>query len=608
MEKKAPAAAQRRIAGLYYLGAGLLIFVLLVMAYLPALEGGLLWDDDAYVTPPELQSAQGLGRIWFDLGATAQYYPFVYSAFWIEHRIWGDATLGYHLVNIIFHTISACLILAIMRRLFLPGAWLGALIFALHPVFVESVAWITEQKNTLSGVFYLSAALLYLRFDESRKRKLYFWAFTLFLLAILSKSVTATLPAALLVVLWWRHGKLDSKNDVAPLAPWLAVGIGGGIVTAWMERKFVGAEGVQFDLSFVQRLLIAGRALWFYCAKLVWPVNLMFVYPRWNIDAHAPLQYLFLAGVLIVAAGLIWMARRWRGPLAGFLFFAGTLMPALGFLNVYPFLFSYVADHFQYLASLGVIVPAAGGLAMAGRRVPPAAAWAGSVIVTALMLLTWSQSGAYRSAETLYRETLARNPGAWMAEGNLGSELMKIPGRTAEAVPHLQAALRLNPGLAEAHNNLGLILSDDPQRLNDAISEFQAALRSKPNYAEAHNNLGSALSDAGRREEAIGEFRKALAIRPNYAEAHNNLGSALSELPDRLPAAIAEFQAALAINPNLAEAHANFAAALARAPGRLQEAIYQMELAVRLRPEMQQWREMLGKMRTAAADAAAPGR
>jgi tetratricopeptide (TPR) repeat protein len=598
MAKKAAVPARWRLANRKDVLAALGIFGLLVLVYYPALHGGRVWDDDAHITPPQLQSWSGLWRIWFELGATQQYYPLLHSAFWIEHWMWGDSVFGYHLVNLILHGISAFLVIAIMRRLSILGAGLGALIFTLHPVCVESVAWISEQKNTLSAVCYLSSALLYLRFDQTRKKGLYLWALGLFVLALLSKSVTATLPAALLVVLWWQRGRLEWKRDLLPLAPWILIGVASGFLTAWVERRYIGAEGAAFALTPVQRCLLAGRILWFYFGKLVWPVNLMFVYPRWNINPAQGWQYLFPAGTVAVAAVFGWIARKSRGPLAGLLFFAVTLIPALGFVNVYPFIFSYVADHFQYLASLGVIVPAAAALTTAARRVPTGVSWVGSLVVTVFAILTWSQSGTYQNAETLYRSTLALNPASWLAESNLGGELMKSPGRSSEAVPHLEAALSLKPDLAEAHNNMGLIFSDDRLRLPEAIAEFQLALRIKPNWAEAHNNLGSALSDAGHREEAIAQFREALRIDPNYAEAHNNLGSTISESPNQQAEAIAEFEAALAINPNLAEAHANLGTALAKA-GRIPEAILHMEKAVRIRPDMQVWRQVLGQLQAA---------
>lgn len=571
------------------------IFCLVLLAYLPALNGGLVWDDDAHITRPELQSWHGLGRIWFDFGATQQYYPLLHSAFWLEHWAWGDSVAGYHLANLVQHALSAYLLLLILKRLSVSGAWLAAILFALHPICVESVAWISEQKNTLSAVFYLGSALIYLDFDENRRKSSYFVALGLFLLALLSKSVTATLPAALLVILWWRRGRLNWKADILPLTPWLSIGVASGLLTTWIERRFIGAQGAQFTLTLVQRCLLAGRVIWFYASKVIWPANLMFVYPRWTLDPRDGRQYLFPLAVVAVAAALLWLARTNRGPLAGLLFFTGTLVPALGFVSVYPFRFSYVADHFQYLASLGIIVPAAWLLsATPARKLIPTA------LAAAFAFLTWSQSANYSSADALYRDTISRNPSSWLAENNLGGLLMKLPGRAQEAIPHFEAALRSNPDLAEAHNNLGLILGDLPGRLPDAISEYQAALRIRPDYPEAHNNLGSALSDAGRRDEAIAEYREALHLRPNYAEAHNNLGSAFSELPDQLPAAIAEFEAALQLDPTLAEAQANLGTTLVKIPGRLPEAISHLEAAVRIRPDMQPWRQILAQLRGAA--------
>jgi len=341
------------------IGTWALLFFATLIAYLPALRGGLLWDDDHHLTSPDLQSFHGLWRIWFDPGATQQYYPLLHSAFWIEHRIWGDSVLGYHVANVLLHATAVFLLIAILRRLSLPGAWLAGFMFALHPICVEAVAWISEQKSTLSGVLYLCSALAWLHFDQTRSKRKYFLATGLFVLALLSKTVTATLPAALLVVLWWKRGRVDWRRDARPLLPWLALGACAGIFTAWMERTSIGAQGPDFALTLAARFLLAGRAICFYAGKLLWPAGLMFTYPRWTFDTREWWQYGFPALVVAVAIALALAARRHRGPLAGFLLFAGTLFPVLGFLNVYPFLFSFVADHFQYLACLGIIVPAA---------------------------------------------------------------------------------------------------------------------------------------------------------------------------------------------------------------------------------------------------------
>jgi len=572
------------------MGMAGLIFGATFLAYLPAVHGGFLWDDEGHVTKPELQSFHGLVRIWGEVGATQQYYPLLHSAFWVEHRLWGDSLVGYHLMNLLLHAGAACLVVAIMRRLALPGAGLAGLLFALHPVCVESVAWISEQKNTLSAVFYLGAMLAYLHFDRDRRRSHYYLALGLFLLALLSKTVTATLPAALLVIFWWQRARLDWRRDVLPLAPWLLLGACGGLFSAWMERTIIGAGGAEFALTPVQRGLVAGRAICFYLGKLAWPADLMFIYPRWNVNPAVGWQYLFPLAVLVLLAALGWVARRRRGPLAAFLLFVGTLFPSLGFLNVYPFVFSYVADHFQYLACLGILAPVASMLTATTARLSTATQRAipilGGVLLTMLGGLTWRQSTQYGDAETLFRETLARNPACWMAHNNLGNILAQIPGRLPEAMAHYESALQTRPDFAEAHFNLANALAKTPGRQREAIVHYEAALRGKPDYPEAHNNLGETLAKIPeRRPQAIAQFEAALRINPEFAEAHNNLGVALSSAPDRRPQAIAQFEAALRARPDFAEAHFNLANLLAKTPDRLPEAIAQYEAALRGKPD-----------------------
>ena len=598
------------------LRGGLLIFGATLLAYLPALHGGFLWDDDGHVTRADLRSLDGLRRIWFEVGATQQYYPLLHTAFWVEHRLWGDATVGYHLLNILLHAAAACLVVAVVRRLALPGAWLAGFIFALHPVCVESVAWISEQKNTLSAVFYLGSALVYLRFDGDRRRSRYWVATGLFVLALLTKTVTATLPAALLVVLWWRRGRISGNRDVRPLLPWFALSASAGLCSAWVERVFIGARGSDFSLTGLERGLMAGRVIWFYLGKLVWPADLIFIYPRWDIDPKAWWQYLFPLAVLVVVVGLVVGARRFRGPLgraaaaglAGFLIFAGTLFPAWGFINVYPFKFSYVADHFQYLASLGIIVPLAAGLTLAAGRLAaatrPLVPAAGGVLLAVLAVLTWRQSRMYRDAQTLFRETLAQNPACSMAHNNLGLILSQIPGRMPEAIGQYRAALRIDPRNAEAHLNLGYALTKVPGDLSEAIAEDEAAVRLVPGLAEAHDNLGVALALVpGRMPDAVGEFETAVRLNPRSAEMHDNLGVALFGMPERLPEAIDELEAAARIDPASAAIHSHLAAALAKNPGQLPEAIAQLESAVRLSPGSAAMHSQLGLVL-----AKAPGR
>ena len=561
------------------------------MAYRPAWNGGFIWDDDAHVTQPHLRSWHGLYRVWFDLGATQQYYPLLHSAFWIEHKLWGDAPLGYHLVNIFLHVVAALMVAAVLRRLEIPGAYLAAAIFALHPVQVESVAWITELKNTLSAAFYLAAAWLYICFDQGvgrhgpMKKRFYCGALALFVLGLLSKTVTATLPAALLVIFWWKRGRLSWRRDVLPLVPFFVLGAAAGLFTAWVERKLIGAEGAAFDLTWIDRCLIAGRVIWFYLGKLLWPANLIFIYPRWHIDPSVWWQYVFLLAALMSAAALWALRRRWRGPLAGALYFVGTLFPVLGFFNIFPFIYSFVADHFQYLAGLGVIVVASAAMAMFAERRPVPFRYAGYFACLALLAvlacLTWRQCRMYGDLESLYRTTLEKNPECWMAHMNLGTVLGK-KGLPDDELEQYKQTLLLHPDYPEAINNIGVVLEKKGQT-QDAIEHYKRAIAMKPEYAEAYNNLGIVRVRLGQMQEAIDSFERALKANPDYIEALNNLGSALTRI-GRPQEAIERFRHILDLRPDLPDVHNNFAIALVQT-GKFQEALEHCEEAVRLRPD-----------------------
>jgi tetratricopeptide (TPR) repeat protein len=526
------------------------IYALAILAYLPVRHAGFIWDDDSYVTNNALlHEPGGLTRIWFEPGATAQYYPLVFTTFWIEHHIWGPHPLGYHLVNVLLHATSAVLLGFLLTRLSVPGAWLAAILFAVHPVEVESVAWITERKNVLSGVCYLGAALAYLRFAGITKREareyhdwpFYAAALVLFGAALLSKTVTASLPAALLLVLWYKRGRVTVR-DLAWLAPLFVAGLILSSYTAWLEKTHVGAEGATWDLTWLQRCLIAGRALWFYAGKIVWPHPLIFNYPKWTIDALDKTLYLYPIAALAVIA-LLWCLRHriGRGPLVAVLVFAGTLTPALGFFDVYPFRFSWVADHFQYHASIALIVLITGALATIMKNHRSLLIGVSTALTLTLAVLTFRQAHVYRNRETLWTDTLAKNPDSWMAVHHLGNLAFEA-GHLEQARQRYARVLEMAPWDPQAQYNYGAILHELSQN-EAAVPYLREAIKMRPDYAKAHKMLAIVYAALGKLDPAVKEFDIALQINPNDAEAHRNIAQVLDALGRHAEAAIHRQQA-----------------------------------------------------------------
>jgi hypothetical protein len=283
------------------------------VAYQPTWHAGFIgWDDDSYVTDERaLRSLGGLERIWVKPGTTPQYYPLVFTTFWAEYHVWKLQPFGYHLVNILLHGLNAVLLWFVLRRLKIPGSWWAAAVFVLHPVGVESVAWITELKNTQSGVFFLLSMLCFLRFRPLNGRDAvrvcdwrdYPLALVLFLCALLSKTATCPVPAVLALLIWWKTGRFG-KRDALELTPLFVLGVASGFMTIWMEKQYTGVvRGAEWSLSLAQRCLVAGRALWFYAGKLFWPRDFTFIYPRWEVDASAGMSVRDGNGVAYLSAG-----------------------------------------------------------------------------------------------------------------------------------------------------------------------------------------------------------------------------------------------------------------------------------------------------------------
>jgi len=527
---------------------------LCAVVYLPAIvRGGFVWDDDDYVTENEaLRSVRGLWRIWTDPRALPQYYPLVHSSYWVELRLWGLDPRGYHLVNVLLHGIAAVLFWRLLSWLAVPGAFWAAAVFAVHPVHVESVAWITERKNVLSGVFFLGAGFAYCRWALGRRRaggvRLYGLAAGLFLCALASKTVAATLPLALLAVVWWKRGRIGLA-DLLPLLPLFAVGAAAGSLTAWLERHHVGAAGPDWEIPYVERLLVAGRAIWFYLGKLVWPHPLVFIYPKWTPRASDPAEWAWiLAALATLSLAVALRGRIGRAPAAAAFYFVATIAPALGFVPVYPMRFSWVADHFQYLASLG---PIALGMAAASRAVERLDPRVGRAVFGLLILvlgaLAFDRCRLYQDEETLWRRTIEANPRAFIAYNNLGGILLER-GELEEASRLFEAATEIAPHAPEAWNNLGIV-RERQNRPADAIESYRAALAADPDWADAHNNLGAALASAGRLSEALGHLERAVGIRPGFSKARYNLGLVLGRL-GRFERALAELEEASRLDPS----------------------------------------------------------
>lgn len=572
----------------------LLLVLVTLAAYAPVVAGGFIWDDNAHITSnPTLEHLQGLRRIWFEPGATQQYYPLTFTSFWIERHLWGLDARGYHLLNVLLHAVSAVLVWRILHCLRVGWALPAALVFALHPVQVESVAWISERKNILSGVLYFSALLAYLRFDPlgakpaaaDRQWRWYGLSIGLFTAALLSKTVTCTLPAVIVLLVWWKRGRLTWRDSV-PLLPLFVMGATLGLFTAWVERVHIGAQGEDWSFSLVERCLIAGRALWFYAGKLLLPINLTFSYARWEIDASEWWQYLFpIAAVSAVVA--MWAARSriGRGPLVAVLIFAGSLFPALGFINVYPMRYSFVADHFQYLASLGLIVLFVELVRrvfelrfVKGQR-PATISVAACVLAALLGPLTWSQARVYRDSMTLYGDVVAKNPSSWMAHHNLAREFV-TQQKLEAAIDHFEQALALKPDAPEIHVGLGITLGR-LGRLDQSVRHLEEAIRLAPDDFVAHTNLGIALASRGDLVQAIDHYAQALAVNPGFSPAHYNLANALYEgNPDQ---AAHHYLRALESDPDHVLAHYYLAGALSQ-QGKLDQALHHYHEALQLEP------------------------
>jgi tetratricopeptide (TPR) repeat protein len=585
--------------------AALVLVLLVVIVYLPSVRGRFLWDDDFWTTRISglLRDVSGLRLMWCQPTALQQYYPLSGTSFWLDYHLWGFWTLPYHVENVLLHATSAVLFWQLLRRLETPGAWLAGAVFAVHPVMVESVGWITERKNVLSLVFYLGALLAYGHFHSFWKKDngspvqhggSYALALLLFLSALLAKTTAFSLPAVVVLIGWWKRGRVRWRDDVLPTLPMFGLAIGFCLVTAWLEKTHVVAQGPDFALTFPERCLIAGRATWFYVGKLLWPANLCFVYPRWQPDAGSWRQWLYPATAAGVLAAL-WLARRriGRGPVTAALFFVGTLFPLLGFLNAYGMRYSFVWDHWVYLPSLGLIALAAvaGVRWLTSRTLQIVVA---AVVILVLSVLGWQRAHAFQSNEQLWTDTLRKNPAAFLAHNNL-ADIRSHEGEIADATAHWREALRISPTCWEAWMGLGK-MDRDTGHYAEAIDCFQHALQLQPGLPDARYGLGMVYARLSRWPEAREQFEQALEMQPHEAKIHFWLGD-IAAHQGRTNDAIQQYLGAIQEDPALADAYLSLGH-LRLQRGETERAIRCFDAVLRLRPGDTDAQSALAAIRT----------
>jgi cytochrome c-type biogenesis protein CcmH/NrfG len=533
--------------------------------YSPVFDGDWLWDDDYLITAnPVVQSPDGLASFWVE-PKTADYFPLTMSLLWLMWKWFGMDSTGYHVVSVLLHALGACLVWALLRTIGLRGAWLAGLIFAVHPIAVESVAWVSELKNTFSLPFFLLAGCFFVRFEDTRRRVFYWAALVFFLAAMLAKSSAVMFPVVMLLYIWWRRDRI-AWRDLWNAAPFFLVSLILGLVTLYFQHsRAIGNEPIPIG-GLDSRFAIAGMAIFFYLSKILWPALLLPIYPQWNANPPELIQFLpwsVLAGVL----GVFWIRRKtWgRHALMGVGFYLITLLPVLGFVAMSYMRVGWVADHFIYIPMIGIVALGVGvgfrASDFAGEKWRLVFGAFAALVVGALAFWSHRYAGIWENEDKLWNYTLKHNWECWQAHNRIGAREFNR-GNVDVALDHFREATRLRPDLAETQNNLGsAVLAKKDTKA--AIQYFQEALRLSPDivaiqsnlaralmldqqptaaaelYADLSQrypqnavflcNLGVTLFQAGKKDEAIASFRRALEIDPELADARENLRAALEE-------------------------------------------------------------------------------
>lgn len=590
--------------GFSWINSDWLLGVILILAvfftYSPVWWAGYVWDDDIHLTAnPCVVGPLGLKEIWTT--SYADICPFTITTFWAEHKLWGLDPLPYHIVNVLLHGLVAILLWRVLGALGVTGAWLGSALWALHPLQVESVAWITEMKNTESGVFYLLSILFFLR-DLNRQSETqksnwtwnYPLAFLFAALAVASKSSTVILPLVMCLCVWWMKTGWQWRT-VLKIVILFILSIAGSIESMWKVSQQGVFDDTQFTRSWAERLITAGDAIWFYLIKLAWPDPLMANHPRWQIDSSNWVSYLPLLAVAALG-GLLYLKREaWARPyLFAFGYFVIALIPALGLVEHYFLRYSLVAYHFQYLASMGPLALAGTGIVRLSKfmisRKPGLHLIIGAEVMLVLGIVSWQRAWAYQNDGALWADTVQKNPASWLGYNSLGALLINN-GQPGESIPYIRKSLAINPSYALGLQNLGNALFQIGQT-SEAIKQFHAALAIRPNYGLARYSLGLALEKHGDFKAAETEYQQVLKLDPNNALAANNLGNLFSK-QGRYGEAIVQYTWAVKVNPDFPQFRYNLGRALSDA-GQVNDALIQDLKALELKPDYAEARNSLG--------------
>lgn len=572
-----------------YLISAVIFIIVVFFIYWPSMNGSFIWDDDAYITAnPLITAKDGFSRIWYSFDHPSQYFPMVYTVFKVEYNLWGFKSIGFHLVNVIIHIINTFLVWYVLSKLKIPGSWLAAIIFAIHPINVESVAWITELKNTMMMFFYLLSFMTWFKVIDGEKNGLKMWgfyllSFFLFICSLFSKTTACTLPVIMGIVLWTKNIPVFRKQWLT-IIPYIIFGIMMGAVTIWWEQVR-GASANVLTLNYVERFLVAGKALCFYIEKMFVPFNFMFSYPLWKISWLKPLHYVWI----ILFSGFlfsIWFLRNkiGKGPCAALLFYAVTLLPVLGFISIYTFYYSYVADHYVYVACIGPFALFSSLVVkkwhQSNLQIKRIITFFVICIIILLSIQTWRQSHIYKNYDTLWADTLKKNPRSLLANANMGT-LYQERGDIEQALKYYFKALEIYPDDYVMYYNVGSIFKVQG-KLDEAVKCFERAIQILPTYATAHNNLANTLKLQGKTDEAIEHYKISIALQPKESKTYYNLANTY-RIQGKNKEAITLYAKAAELEPSFVDARINLAYTL-ESNGQIKEAITQYQKVLDIDP------------------------